>query len=406
MNATRAFAAAGEAGGAARLAKERRLAAARAGLPRSVEAPLNPPPSAASYAGAGGALAQLAAAREQAKRDSSRYWASRAGGYERTARLEAEASARQVALKARGGAGGMRAGWHEPRQGWQQQQQQQQQPQQQQQQRQRRRQPAGQPAYSRRQRPHSAAAGGRPGGSRGPSGAAAAAVSQTQKALRTAVRRQGAQQAEQGFARGFTSASAGAATLASSAAFTFNGAQLTTAAAAQTTQRRPQTSGGGGTAGGGGGGRGGGGALAASANAREALLPHTSIDDIDPLENPPPGMIITLRDGKEISFDREAELRESLMALAPDGSGGMVSTKELLALLNSIGHPLDWDEQLEFMEEADPQHTGYVDIAALVSHIMRERSAMEDFGKLPAPRSPWPASVKPKRPAAIRGRRT
>ena len=81
-------------------------------------------------------------------------------------------------------------------------------------------------------------------------------------------------------------------------------------------------------------------------------------------------------------FDREAELRESLMALAPDGSGGMVSTKELLALLNSIGHPLDWDEQLEFMEEADPQHTGYVDIAALVSHIMRERSAMEDFGKV------------------------
>ena len=422
VNAARAFVVAGEVGGAARVAKERRVAAARAGLSGkgdrsglgSAARALNPPPSAASFAGAGGARAQLEAAREAAARDASRYWASRANGHARAAQLEAEATARQLALRARGGAGGMRTGWN-PRHQQHQEQRRGQQPR-----------SAVPMAWNRSQRPHSASVGVRgrqqQQQQRRPSSSlsSSATPSMRQKALQSSVQRQTEHRDTQRFSRGFTAASAGASSVAAGAAFMFDGSydvvkgidggerrEQGTLNGAQT--RRPTSGGYKSYASGSGDSSSSSSsssrvlACASSAAAAEAALPHARMEDIDPLENPPPGLIITLANGSEISFDTEADIRESLLALAPEGSGGMVNTKELLATLNSLGHSFSWDEQVEFMEEADPQHTGYVDIAALVSHMMHERKRMEEYGKLPKPKSPWPANVKPKYPAARSG---
>ena len=108
--------------------------------------------------------------------------------------------------------------------------------------------------------------------------------------------------------------------------------------------------------------------------------------EIDPAANVPPGMVLTLSDGKEISFDTRRALAEAMQALAPDDSG-VIATKELCHLLASNGLPLDWDEQQELVAEADPQNTGYINIDAFSEHLLSERKRMEEFERR-SPSSP------------------
>ena len=123
--------------------------------------------------------------------------------------------------------------------------------------------------------------------------------------------------------------------------------------------------------------------------------------EIDPAANVPPGMVLTLSDGKEISFDTRRALAEAMQALAPDDSG-VIATKELCHLLASNGLPLDWDEQQELVAEADPQNTGYINIDAFSEHLLSERKRMEDFkqncaARKSASRGRWAASASRRR---------
>ena len=129
----------------------------------------------------------------------------------------------------------------------------------------------------------------------------------------------------------------------------------------------------------------------------------TTVDgaEIDPAANVPPGMVLTLSDGKEISFDTRRALAEAMQALAPDDSG-VIATKDLCCLLASNGLPLDWDEQQELIAEADPQNTGYINIDAFSEHLLSERKRMEDFrhncvARKSASRGRWAASASMRR---------